>query len=75
MGKRRKTYSEELQKQLVRLARSGRTPEDLGREFEPSAQSIRTGSSRPSSMKVAAPTDSRRMSVMSWCDCVERMRG
>jgi transposase len=41
MGKRRKTYSEELQQQLVRLARSGRTAEDLGREFEPSAQSIR----------------------------------
>jgi transposase len=41
MGKRRKTYSEELQQQLVRLVRSGRTPEDLGREFEPSAQSIR----------------------------------
>ena len=26
---------------MVRLVRSGRTPEDLGREFEPSAQAIR----------------------------------
>jgi transposase len=26
---------------MVRLVRSGRTPEELGREFEPSAQAIR----------------------------------
>jgi transposase len=26
---------------MVRLVRAGRTPEDLGREFEPSAQAIR----------------------------------
>src|SRR6267378_2408222 len=37
----RKRYSAELQQQLVRLARAGRTPEELAREFEPSAQSIR----------------------------------
>ena len=41
MGTRRKSYSEELRRQMVRLARSGRTPEELGREFEPSAQAIR----------------------------------
>ena len=41
MGKR-KRYSAELQQQLVRLVRSGRTPEELGREFEPSSQAIRT---------------------------------
>ena len=40
MGKR-KRYSEELQEQLVRLVRAGRTPEELAREFEPSAQAIR----------------------------------
>lgn len=40
MGKR-KRYSVELQQQLVRLVRGGRTPEELGREFEPSAQAIR----------------------------------
>lgn len=39
--KRRKGFPEEFQQQMVRLVRSGRTPEDLGREFEPSAQSIR----------------------------------
>jgi transposase len=40
MGKR-KRYSAELQEQLVRLVRGGRTPEQLAKEFEPSAQAIR----------------------------------
>lgn len=40
MGKR-KRYSGELQEQLVRLVRAGRTPEELAKEFEPSAQAIR----------------------------------
>jgi len=41
MAKRRRGYSEEFRQQMVRLVRSGRTAEDLGREFEPSAQAIR----------------------------------
>ena len=40
MGKR-KRYSAELQQELVRLVRTGRSAEELGREFEPSAQAIR----------------------------------
>jgi len=40
MGKR-KRYSTELQQELVRLVRAGRTPEQLAAEFEPSAQAIR----------------------------------
>jgi len=40
MGKR-KRYAAELREQMVRLARSGRSPEKLAREFEPSAQAIR----------------------------------
>jgi transposase len=40
MGKR-KRYSAELQQELVRLVRAGRTPEELGREYEPSAAAIR----------------------------------
>ena len=40
MGKR-KRYSRELQQELVRLVRAGRSPEELGREFEPSAAAIR----------------------------------
>ena len=40
MGKR-KRYSVEMQQELVRLVRAGRTPEQLAAEFEPSAQAIR----------------------------------
>ena len=40
MGKR-KRYSIEMQQELVRLVRAGRTPERLAAEFEPSAQAIR----------------------------------
>jgi transposase-like protein len=40
MGKR-KRYSAEMQVELVRLVRAGRTPEQLAAEFEPSAQAIR----------------------------------
>jgi transposase len=34
-------YSEEFKRQLVDLVRGGKTPEELGRQFEPSAQAIR----------------------------------
>lgn len=35
-------YPPEFRRQMVELVRSGRTPEELAKEFEPSAQSIRT---------------------------------
>jgi len=35
-------YPPEFRRQMVELVRVGRTPEDLAREFEPSAQAIRT---------------------------------
>ena len=38
----RRFYSAEFKRQLVELVRAGRTPEDLARDFEPSAQTIRT---------------------------------
>lgn len=41
MSRYRKAYSEEFRSQMVELVRSGRTPEELSREFEPSAQAIR----------------------------------
>lgn len=37
----RKPYPPEFRQQMVELVRSGRTPEELAREFEPSAQAIR----------------------------------
>ena len=41
MPKSRPPYAPEVRRQLVALVRSGRDPEDLAREFEPTAQSIR----------------------------------
>ncbi len=40
MPKTRKPYPPEFREQLVALVRTGRTPEELAREFEPTAQSI-----------------------------------
>jgi transposase len=37
----KKRYPSEFRRQLVELVRAGRTPEELSKEFEPSAQTIR----------------------------------
>ena len=39
--KRRIMYAPEFRRQMVDLVRSGRTPEELAREFEPTANTIR----------------------------------
>lgn len=36
-----RVYPAEFRQQLIALVRTGRTPEELAREFEPSAQTIR----------------------------------
>lgn len=41
MPRHRKPYPEDLKKKLVALVRQGRTPEELSRQFEPTAQAIR----------------------------------
>ena len=41
MPRSRPPYSSEFRRQMVELVRAGRTPEELSREFEPSAESIR----------------------------------
>ena len=41
MPRTHKAYAEEFKKKLIALVREGRTPEELARQFEPSAQSIR----------------------------------
>ena len=41
MGGTHAAYPPEFRRQLVELVRAGREPEDLAREFEPSAQAIR----------------------------------
>jgi transposase len=40
MGKTRSPYPAEFRARMVELVRAGRTPEELSREFEPTAQSI-----------------------------------
>ena len=37
----RRPYAPEFRRRMVELVRAGRTPEELGREFEPTAQAIR----------------------------------
>jgi transposase len=41
MPKTRPPYPPEFRRQMVDLVRAGRDPEDLAKEFEPTAQSIR----------------------------------
>jgi transposase len=41
MGKTRAAYPPEFRRQMVELVRASRSPEELAREFEPTAQSIR----------------------------------
>ena len=41
MPKTRPPYPSQLRARLIELARNGRTPEELGRQFEPSGQTIR----------------------------------
>ena len=39
--KKQRYYAPEFRQQLIALVEAGRTPEELSREFEPSAQTIR----------------------------------
>ncbi len=41
MGRTRPPYPPEFREQMVQLVRAGRSPEELSRAFEPTAQSIR----------------------------------
>ena len=41
MPKSHAPYPPEFRRQMVELVRAGRTPEELSKEFEPSAQAIR----------------------------------
>jgi transposase len=41
MPKTRRPYSPEFRQRIVDLVRKGRTPEEVARQFEPSAQAIR----------------------------------
>ena len=53
MARTRAAYSPEFRRQMVELVRSGRSPDDLGREFEPTAESIRAWVGRAGSKQDA----------------------
>ena len=40
-GRKHAPYAPEFRRQMIELVRAGRTPEELAKEFEPSAQAIR----------------------------------
>ena len=41
MARKHPPYAPEFRRQMVELVRAGRTPEELAKEFDPSAQAIR----------------------------------
>ena len=41
MAKKHPRYAPEFRRQMIELVRSGRSPESLAKEFEPTAQAIR----------------------------------
>ena len=41
MARKNRPYTPEFRRQMIELARSGRSPESLAKEFEPTAQAIR----------------------------------
>ena len=47
MPKSRPPYPPEFRRRIVELIRAGRTPEQLAKEFEPSAQTIRNWAVQP----------------------------
>src|ERR1700722_18866275 len=63
MPRYRTAYPPEFRRQMVDLVRSGRTPEELAREFEPTAQSISTWvkqAERDAGKRVDGPTSAER---------------
>ena len=63
MPRYRTAYPPEFRRQMVDLVRSGRTPEELAREFEPTAQSISTWvrqAERDVGKRTGGPTSAER---------------
>ena len=63
MPKSHPPYPPEFRRQMVELVRAGREPEELSREFEPSAQSIRNWvaqADRDEGRRADGPTSAER---------------
>ena len=64
----RTAYQLEFRRQMVDLVRCGRTPEELAREFEPTAQSISTWvkqADRDAGKRIDGPTSAEREELAS----------
>ena len=69
MPRYRTAYPPEFRRQMVDLVRSGRTPEELAREFEPTAQSISTWvkqAERDAGKRTDGPTSADRESWLAF---------
>ena len=66
MPRYRTAYPPEFRRQMVDLVRSGRTPEELSREFEPTAQSISAWVKQAERDVGKAPTDQPAPTEKSW---------
>jgi transposase len=54
MARKHPGYAPEFYRQMVELVRAGRTPEELAKEFEPSAPAIRNWVARTEVTRAAA---------------------
>ena len=68
MPKSHRPYLPEFRQRIVELVRKGRTPEDVARQFEPSAQAIRTW------VRQAERDDGRRQDVLTTTEQEELRR-
>ena len=76
MPKSRPPYPAAFQQEMVELVRSGRTPGELAREFEPSAEAIRkTGSRRLIATLASAPTACAPKNMRRFVGCAGRTGG
>ncbi|MCA3513243.1 MAG: transposase [Methylobacterium sp.] len=69
MPRFRSAYPPEFRRQMVELVRSGRTPEELAREFEPTVQSIANWvkqADRDSGRRTDGPTSAEREELIAF---------
>jgi transposase len=57
MPKSHRAYPPAFRRQMIELVRHGRTPEELGREFEPAAQAIRNWVKQATTLDAGQRTD------------------
>lgn len=72
MPRHRPPYPAEFRRQLVELVPSGRTPEELSREFEPSAQA---GRGRAADLRIVARRVTRTVMKFDRASAGDRLFG